>query len=157
MLWPLLFFPLVRLKSDKFIPLLVCGFAIAFVCLLQQLTRRLPNFNFFQRLEWMTYDWRVREAQKHPSTNAANLGIVFISDESIAALISGFNGSLDYKAGLYWPRHVYGRLVQELATQGAKVVAFDILFGELRPDHAPVSVSSRSPRTNRGAPSCRAR
>jgi class 3 adenylate cyclase/CHASE2 domain-containing sensor protein len=137
-LWAFLFTPFVRTKSDKFIPLLVCGLAIGLVCILQQLTRHLPAFNLFQRLEWMTYDWRVREAQQYPATNAQNLGMVFISDESIAALITGFNGSLDYKAGLYWPRHVYGRLVQELATQGAKLVAFDILFGELRPDHANV-------------------
>jgi hypothetical protein len=36
---------------------------------------------------------------------------------------------------LYWPRHIYGRLVQELSAQGAKAIGLDILFGELRPDH----------------------
>src|ERR1039457_6594527 len=43
--------------------------------------------------------------------------------------------------GLYWPRHVYGRVVEELSAQGAKAIAFDVLFGELRPDHAPVQMA----------------
>ncbi|HEX4342736.1 MAG TPA: adenylate/guanylate cyclase domain-containing protein, partial [Verrucomicrobiae bacterium] len=34
-----------------------------------------------------------------------------------------------------WPREVYGCLLQELTAQGAKAVAFDIIFGGLRPDH----------------------
>jgi class 3 adenylate cyclase/CHASE2 domain-containing sensor protein len=35
---------------------------------------------------------------------------------------------------------VYGRVVDELAEQGAKAVAFDVLFGELRPDHPAVQL-----------------
>jgi class 3 adenylate cyclase/CHASE2 domain-containing sensor protein len=130
----------VQINSSKYFPLLVCGLAIGIVCLVQELTRRFPSFNFFQRLEWMTYDWRVREAQKHPGTNASNLGMVFISDESIAALADGrvADQALDYRAGLYWPRHVYGRVVQELTAQHAKAIAFDVLFAELRPDHPNV-------------------
>ncbi|MDB6032423.1 MAG: Adenylate/guanylate cyclase [Verrucomicrobiales bacterium] len=130
----------MQLKPGKFFPLLVCGLAIGMVCLVQELTRHFASFNFFQRLEWMTYDWRVREAQKYPATNAQNLGIAFVSDETIAALIEGkvAGQPLDYRAGLYWPRHVYGRLVQELNAQHAKAIAFDVLFGELRPDHPNV-------------------
>src|SRR6185295_2069071 len=44
--------------------------------------------------------------------------------------------------GLYWPRQVYGRLVDELAAQGAESVGFDVLLGELRDDHAPVSMAN---------------
>ena len=122
-------------KPAKLVPLFICGGAIGLVCLFQALTHYWHGFQLFQRVEWMTYDWRVREAVRHSPTNASNLGFVFISDDSISALIGG---TLDYKAGLYWPRHVYGRLVQELATQGAEGVGFDILFAEQRPDHAPV-------------------
>ena len=50
------------------------------------------------------------------------------------------NGELGYKFGLYWPRQVYGRVVHELAAQGAKAVALDVIFGELRPDHPPVQM-----------------
>ena len=106
-------------KPAKLVPLFICGGAIGLVCLFQALTHYWHGFQLFQRVEWMTYDWRVREAVRHSPTNASNLGFVFISDDSISALIGG---TFDYKAGLYWPRHVYGRLVQELATQGAEGV-----------------------------------
>ena len=50
------------------------------------------------------------------------------------------SGKLGYSYGLLWPRQVYGRLVEELTAQGAKVVGFDVLFAELRhdPAHAPI-------------------
>ena len=50
------------------------------------------------------------------------------------------NGKFDYRYGLYWPRQVYGRVVEELYAQGAKAVAFDVVFGELRPDHPLVQM-----------------
>lgn len=52
------------------------------------------------------------------------------------------NGLLGRSYGLYWPREVYGRLVNELSSQGAKTIAFDVLFGELRPDHPPVQLAN---------------
>jgi len=113
---------------------LITASVIALVCLV-----RLLHFDFFDRLERMTYDPRVRAALRFPPPVAANLGFVFISDDSITALN---NGSLGFRYGLYWPRHVYGRLVRELSAQGAEAVAFDILFRELRPDHAQVPVSN---------------
>ena len=87
----------------------------------------------------MTYDWRVRQALRHPPSVATNLGFVSISDDSITALN---NGSLDFRLGLYWPRHIYGRVLRELAAQDAHTVAFDILFVGQRFDHDPVSVSA---------------
>ena len=50
----------------------------------------------------------------------------------------------DTSYGLKWPRQVYGRLVEELSAQGAKAVAFDVLFGELRPDHPLVQMADGS-------------
>jgi class 3 adenylate cyclase len=35
-------------------------------------------------------------------------------------------------------------MIEELSAQGAKVVAFDVLFGELRPDQAPVAMADGS-------------
>ena len=61
-----------------------------------------------------------------------------VTSHRIAARFITFvktNRSLGYNYGLYWPRQVYGRVVEELLAQGAKAVAFDVIFGELRPDH----------------------
>ena len=107
---------------------------------------RVWNPDFFDRLERMTYDMRVRSAQKFPAPTATNLAFVSMEDSSIAAVNSGkVDGlKLGYHSGLYWQRQVYGRLVEELSAQGAKTVAFDILFGELRSDHPPVQMADGS-------------
>ncbi len=86
----------------------------------------------------MTYDLRVRSALHYPAPIATNLAFVSMEESSIAAVK---NGKLGYRYGLYWPRQVYGRLVEELSAQGAKAVAFDVLFGELRQDHPPVQMA----------------
>ena len=125
----------MKAKSHKLVLVTLCLAVVGLVASLQVVTRRYERFDLFQRLEWMTYDWRVRMATNHPAPCAPNLGFVFIDNESIAELLSG---SLGYRAGLYWPRHVYGHLIQELDSQGAEAIAFDILLGELRPDHPDV-------------------
>src|SRR4029077_17446758 len=87
--------------------------------------------DFFERLERMTFDMRAREALRFSPSVATNLGFVYIDEGTIRRV---WNGSLGYRFGLYWPRQIYGRVVQELADQHAKTVAFDVIFGELRPD-----------------------
>ena len=79
----------------------------------------------------------MRFATRFPQPAATNLGFVFIDDASIAAVGRGMLGA---RYGLYWPRHVYGRLVRELSTQGAEAAALDMLFTGLRPDHFPIQV-----------------
>lgn len=134
-LWVFCFPRSVKFKALKLTPVLISGGVIGLFCLIQVLVSEFGLFPLLQRTEWMTYDWRVREAAKHSPAIATNLGFVAITDDSIESLL---DGSLPYQFGLYWPRQVYGRLVNELAAQGARAVAFDIVFGELRPDHAPV-------------------
>lgn len=93
----------------------------------------------FERLEWMTYDWRVRLVHaysSHPDL-ATNLGFCEINDNTIAAVDRGDFG---YRYGLYWPRQVYTRGLAELERQGAKAVAFDVLFAEKRPDQPPMEL-----------------
>ncbi len=97
----------------------------------------------------MTYDLRVRVAQRMPYPAATNFAFVAMADSSIAAVKNGFinndpKKTLGYKFGLYWPRQVYGRLVEELSTQGAHIIAFDVLLGELRNDHPPVQMGDGS-------------
>ncbi|MEI9864165.1 MAG: adenylate/guanylate cyclase domain-containing protein [Limisphaerales bacterium] len=106
---------------------------LAFVCGL-----RLLDFDFPERLERISYDLRVRSALHFPTTIATNLAFVSMGDSSIVAIKSGVLG---YKFGLYWPRQVYGRLIEELSAQGAQTIAFDVLFGELRKDHPAVQLA----------------
>lgn len=101
----------------------------------------ISRLDFFERLERMTYDWRVRAALHFPSQVSTNLGFARVDDETIDAVKSG---ELGYRFGLYWPRQVYGRLIGELSEQGAEAIAFDVLFGELREDHASVEMSDGS-------------
>ncbi len=114
------------------LPALLAAGIILAVCLL-----RIGRLGLFEQLEWKTFDWRARVATRLDHPTAPNLGFVFMDDESIAAVNRGLLGS---RYGLYWPRHVYGRLVRELSAQHAAAVAFDVLFAELRPDQAAIPV-----------------
>ena len=105
------------------------------VCLAQALPRFFPRFDMFQRLEWMTYDWRMRRAVSSASQVATNLGAVFIDDDSLKAINDNFQFSWP------WPRQLYGRLIGELSAQGAKAVGFDILFRELHPPSPDTAVT----------------
>jgi class 3 adenylate cyclase len=126
----------VKFKPFKRAPVILAVSVLVFVCGV-----RLLRLDFFERLERMTYDLRVRTAQKFPAPAASNLAFISIEESSITAVRSG---KLGYHFGLYWPRQVYGRLVEELSAQGAKTVAFDVLFGELRHDHPPVQMTDGS-------------
>jgi class 3 adenylate cyclase len=126
----------VKFKLFKRAPVILAIFVLAFVCGV-----RLLRLDFFDRLERMTYDLRARAALHFPAPAATNLAFVSMEDSSIAAIRHGLLGQ---PYGLYWPRHVYGRLVEELSAQGAEDIAFDVLFGELRPDHAPVQMADGS-------------
>jgi class 3 adenylate cyclase/CHASE2 domain-containing sensor protein len=123
----------VKLRPFKHVPGLVAGAVILLVCLL-----RVVRWEWAEREERATFDMRAREALKFSPPVATNLGFVFIDEDSLKKVA---NGSLGFKFGLEWPRQVYGRLINELAQQGAKAIALDIIFGELRPDHPPVQMA----------------
>jgi class 3 adenylate cyclase len=99
------------------------------------------RIGFFEEAELGLFDARVRLALRFPAPLATNLGFVSIEQGTIDAVL---NGSLGYTFGLYWPRQVYGRLVEELHAQGARAVAIDVLFKELRPDHDPIQMADNS-------------
>lgn len=94
----------MKRQPIKRIPVLIAVGAILLIGLL-----RWARVGFFESLERMTYDIRVRKALRFAPTVATNLGFVFIDDASIAFVRT--NQSLKWQAGLYWPRHVYGRVV----------------------------------------------
>ena len=126
----------MKFKPFKRAPVILTVSVLVFVCGV-----RLLRLDFFERLERMTYDLRARAALHFPAPSATNLAFISIEESSITAVRSG---KLGYHFGLYWPRQVYGRLVEELSAQGAKTVAFDVLFGELRHDHPPVQMADGS-------------
>ncbi|MBC8001197.1 MAG: CHASE2 domain-containing protein [Opitutaceae bacterium] len=125
----------------KIIPVLIAGIVIGLACLFAILSRIASSVDFFERMELITYDWRMRAAANRNPYASTNLGFVAISDESIAEIADGLLGQ---KYGLYYPRHVYGRLVNELTMQGVKAIGFDVVFGEERPDHAPVLMADNT-------------
>ncbi|MEO7299479.1 MAG: CHASE2 domain-containing protein, partial [Verrucomicrobiota bacterium] len=124
----------MKLKSVKLAPVLIAAFTITLACLLQS-----PFFNnrfdFLQQLEWKTYDQRVRLAQKFPRPCATNLAFVQIDEVTLKTL-----------SGLTWPfpRQIHGKLVRDLAAQGAKSVGFDVLFPDLRGLDSPVLLQDNS-------------
>jgi len=121
----LVYFQAVKIKPLTRIPALIALGVVLLVCLV-----RWCQFGFLERLEQMTCDLRVRQAAKFAPPVATNLAFVEITDESAAQVL---NGKVGFHFGLFWPRQVYGRLVEELALQGAKAVAIDVIFPELRP------------------------
>lgn len=123
--------PRTLIASVKSPRTLIAAVVILLTCVLE-----LTHYGIAQRLEWITYDERVRFAQHFPGPfpNATNLGFVDISDETIAAVNHTNQGSLGYGYGLYWPRNVYADALKELEAEGVKAVALDVLFSETRPD-----------------------
>ena len=114
----------------KHAPVIIATVVISLIC-----WQVLRDNRFFAQLESMSYDWRVRQANNFSQPVCTNLCFVYISDDTIRHVE---DESLGFNYGLYWPRHVYGRVVRELSLEGAKLIAFDVLFDRLRPDHASV-------------------
>jgi len=128
----------VQFKRATSVPVLIAASVILAVCLFE-----IFQVPFLQQLELHSYDARVKLARRleHHLPSATNLAFVEVNDQTIASIN---NGLLGQKYGLYWPRHIYGRALKELSTEGAKAVAFDVMFGERRTDHAPVTLPDGS-------------
>jgi class 3 adenylate cyclase/CHASE2 domain-containing sensor protein len=128
------YFAAVKFKPVKLAPALIAVGVIVLFCLL-----RIFHLELFERMEKMTYDWRVRQALRFPAAAATNLAFVYIDDASIDYLRTNhFPGKaeaeLGYRHDLYWPREVYGRLVEELSTEKARVIGLDVIFASRRVD-----------------------
>jgi class 3 adenylate cyclase len=126
----------MKFKRVKLAPALIAVGVITLFCLL-----RLLHLELFERMEKMTYDWRVRQALRYPAQTATNLAFVYIDDASIDYVRTNHMppprqnvAELGYHYGLYWPREVYGRLVEELSTEHTKVVGLDVIFADRRFD-----------------------
>ncbi len=124
----------MKLPKIKRAPVIITGTVLALVCLVQILPRWFPNFDTIERVEWMTYDLRAKQASGSSALTATNLGVVVIDDGSIGIINKGYGFSFP------WPRQLHGQLIQELSAQGAKMVGFDILFAELHPPSPETNV-----------------
>jgi adenylate cyclase len=118
--------------------LIIATCAILVACLLPIFSYFVSG-NFLDSLELDSFDWRMRQAVKSGTPPADNLAAVYIDENTVAYL--GTNYALDFP----YPRSVHARLIRELSAEGAKGVAFDILFKNRRysdPQHFPVDGGS---------------
>lgn len=118
-------------SSTRTAPALLALAAVLIAGSLPLISRWFPT-NFLQALEWDAYDWRMQHAAAADTGAATNLAAIYLDEESIEFLGNVLRA--------YWPypRQVHGRLIRELTQQGARGVAFDVLFAGLRPMDAPV-------------------
>lgn len=122
----------VGTRTTKFIPLMIAAAVLVGVCALRLWQKARHRPDLLQRTEWMTQDWRARLAAERPSLVHSNLAAVYL-DEGALKLFN--HPALGYSYPL--PRLVYGRVIRELKAQGARVVAFDILFLDRASDRIP--------------------
>jgi class 3 adenylate cyclase/CHASE2 domain-containing sensor protein len=126
-------FPFMR-RIQATLPVAITAAVIALVALLEWLPSWSKSAAWLQRPEWVTYDLRMKMAAKRTTPEefgSSPFGFVLISDLSIRTIN---DGDLGYRSGLFWPKHLYGYLAEELATEGATAAGFDVLFGEERTD-----------------------
>jgi class 3 adenylate cyclase len=110
----------------RWLPWLVGVLVLAALFLVEWIGRSPGRMSLVNRLEWATYDWRVRLA--YAATNnsrvATNLGFVAITDDCVTNLNRRFGVQPPF------PRFLHGEVLRELHAQGAGGVAFDVLFEE---------------------------
>ncbi|MCL5097911.1 MAG: CHASE2 domain-containing protein [Candidatus Omnitrophica bacterium] len=125
--------------------MLVAAVVLAVMCLIQAVGWRFPDYNLLRQLQWMIYDWRVRLAAEYPLPCATNLAAVFIDEDTVDLLKQGirdetFGTDVLLRADWPFPRSLHGRVLRELAAQGAKEIGFDILFDKKKGGDTPVQV-----------------
>ena len=106
------------------VPILITAGVMVLLTAIQLLPKFSGSFSFLDRLEALSYDWRVRLALHNPKPISPNLAAVFIDEATIEYVNEQFG------VGFPFPRQLHGRVVRELNAEGAKVIGFDVLFRE---------------------------
>jgi class 3 adenylate cyclase len=129
----------MKARSSNWVPLLLGGLVFLLTALLQWLAAAFPTLDILDRLEWMTYDWRVRRASAFRAPQATHLAAIFIDDQTLVEL----KENPHTRMGATWPfaRQVHARVVRELKAQGARLIGMDIIFDQARDQDAPVAIS----------------
>ena len=122
----------MKLKRGQLVPVFIASAAILAGCLILLFSRFLEKSTalrdpgLIEKLEYLTYDPRVRFATRFPDQQlATNIGCLFFDDSAIEKVA---NSELEDDYDWPWPRYIHANLVKELAAQGAKAVGFDIFF-----------------------------
>ncbi len=112
----------------KVYPLLVAVAVCVFLLWVRRYDTDTPRSpSIFQRLEWMSHDWRVRLAYSRPSPNAAtNLVAVEIEESTLKWMNKALPGQPRWPFTYFY----YAPFISELKTQGVAGVAFDVFFAE---------------------------
>lgn len=120
------------------LPIWITVGVVVLLWLVGILPRQLGRRGVLEPLELMAFDWRARLAVAQVARVAPNLGVIYVDEDSLA--------ELNERALYRWPlpRHLYGHVVNELRAQGAKAVAFDLLFLDLDRDYAENRVNGLS-------------
>ena len=98
------------------------GYAFIIATVATLLVSSLFASGLLQRLEWLSYDWRMEKTQ---ATSAASptVAVVLIDDASLKAL--------EPIAGRWpWPRSIYADLLDFIALGQPQAVLFDVTFSE---------------------------
>jgi adenylate cyclase len=122
----------VNFRLLKLSPIIVAGAVGLVLVLLEYAMDRVPAFDFMRRLEWVTFDWRVRQSLRFDQPTAANLGAVYVDDKTLH--------QVQTKLKISWPfpRWLHGAVLKELTDQKVAGVAYDIFFLDERPGDKPV-------------------
>ena len=119
----------VPLRGLRNAPVVITGGAIGLVWLLLALSVLAPGFTtLLNRIENISFDWRVRCAARKAAPISPSILAVAIDDLSLAS------ARITHQADWPWPRFLHGQLVNELTAEGASIIAFDVLF--LHPNYA---------------------
>ncbi|HIL68480.1 MAG TPA: adenylate/guanylate cyclase domain-containing protein [Verrucomicrobia bacterium] len=133
----------MKLKQDTMAPALISGFVLFLVFYVEFIVHQFPEFDSVQRLEWMTYDWRVKLAYEHREDISQDFGLVLIDDDDLQKFNDGTYKVAGLTKEIYrwpWDRSIFAVVLDRLAKQGATAVAFDILFDQL--DDGKIQISS---------------
>lgn len=130
----------------KVYPLLVILSVGALLLGVQSWDQDNPNSpSPFQRIEWMSEDWRAQIAFRHPAPNSAsNLVAVTIDEPDLEWM----NRVISRRPRWPFGHLYYGPFVSELRAQGVEAVAFDVFFSQ-PDDPQPVSALELTGTTNR--------
>ena len=112
-------------------PALVASLIALVLVLVELSLADTERFHLIRRIEWASFDWRVRLSSRFETRTAAKLGIVVIDDNTLEAVES--------KLGHRWPfpRWVHGMVMKELKERGVRNVAYDIFFVRAKEDSVP--------------------
>ena len=103
------------------------------------LETRMEGFRPIQRLESLTFDWRVKMATRQNHSVSTNLAMVFLDDRTAEELETGTLKSHrefgPYMSGLPVPRYIHGDFLDRIHQSEPALLCYDVLFPDRRLDH----------------------